>query len=110
MTLYYCENCNLGYIDERHLADDRKCPDCGTELAFHCSEDKPCHCPKIIHDTIAYCEVCGHAICPSCGCHDVAQISRVTGYLNDVAGFNEGKKQELKDRTRYNALTGEVVG
>jgi anaerobic ribonucleoside-triphosphate reductase len=49
---------------------------------------------------IEYCPICGDPICPECGTHDVTQISRVTGYLQDVNGFNEGKKQELKDRNR----------
>jgi anaerobic ribonucleoside-triphosphate reductase len=31
----------------------------------------------------------------------VSQVSRVTGYLADVAGWNQGKQQELKDRSRY---------
>ena len=35
------------------------------------------------------------------GSHDVVQISRVTGYLQDVSGWNAGKQQELKDRVRY---------
>ncbi|MBP8676317.1 MAG: oxidoreductase, partial [Methanoculleus sp.] len=39
-----------------------------------------------------------------CGSHDVMQISRVTGYLQDVAGWNAGKQQELKDRVRYSVV------
>lgn len=106
---YYCPDCKLGYIDEQYIKDTA-CPECGEHnLVALCERDRPCHCADQIHGHIAYCEVCGHAVCPTCGCHDVAQISRVTGYLNDVAGFNEGKKQEVKDRTRYNALTGEIV-
>jgi len=30
-------------------------------------------------------------------------MSRVTGYMQAVSGWNEAKKQELKDRKRYNA-------
>jgi anaerobic ribonucleoside-triphosphate reductase len=41
------------------------------------------------------------AVCPECGSHDVTQISRVTGYLQDVSGWNASKQQELKDRMRY---------
>jgi anaerobic ribonucleoside-triphosphate reductase len=37
-------------------------------------------------------------MCPICGSHDVAQVSRITGYLGDVAGWNAAKRQELKDR------------
>ena len=46
---------------------------------------------------------------PGCGSHDVTQISRVTGYLQEVSGWNAGKQQELKDRQRYDATTGEQV-
>ena len=45
--------------------------------------------------------LCGKPVCPECGSHDVVQVSRVTGYLQDVSGWNAGKQQELKDRTRY---------
>ena len=50
---------------------------------------------------IAYCETCGKAMCPICHRHDVTQLSRVTGYIQTISGWNEGKKQELKDRKRY---------
>jgi len=51
---------------------------------------------------IAYCEVCGKAMCPVCHRHSVTQLSRITGYVGAVNGWNEAKKQELKDRKRYN--------
>ncbi len=38
--------------------------------------------------------------CPSCGSNDVRWWSRITGYYTDVTGWNEGKRQELKDRYR----------
>ncbi|PHP45711.1 anaerobic ribonucleoside-triphosphate reductase [Methanosarcinales archaeon ex4572_44] len=41
--------------------------------------------------------------CPNCGSENVEQMSRVTGYMQAVSGWNEAKKQELKDRKRYNA-------
>ncbi len=50
---------------------------------------------------VAYCERCGHAMCPTCGNHNVLQISRITGYMSDVSGWNAAKRQELKDRKRY---------
>lgn len=40
--------------------------------------------------------------CENCGSDHVEQLSRVTGYLQAVGGWNEAKKQELKDRYRYN--------
>lgn len=39
--------------------------------------------------------------CPKCGSKNVQHLSRITGYLQSVEGWNEGKKQELKDRKRY---------
>jgi anaerobic ribonucleoside-triphosphate reductase/intein/homing endonuclease len=39
--------------------------------------------------------------CPFCGSDKVEWLSRVTGYIQSVSSFNEAKKQELKDRTRY---------
>ncbi|MCK4458686.1 MAG: hypothetical protein KAU52_03060 [Methanosarcinales archaeon] len=32
---------------------------------------------------------------------NVEQLSRVTGYLQAVSGWNAAKKQELEDRKRY---------
>ncbi len=42
--------------------------------------------------------------CPKCGSEDVDHISRITGYLQAVSGWNSAKRQELKDRKRYNEL------
>jgi ribonucleoside-triphosphate reductase len=42
--------------------------------------------------------------CPGCGSKDVDHISRITGYLQAVSGWNSAKRQELKDRKRYNEL------
>ncbi|VVB91229.1 Anaerobic ribonucleoside-triphosphate reductase [uncultured archaeon] len=39
--------------------------------------------------------------CPNCESENVEHLSRVTGYIQAVSGWNEGKKQELKDRKRY---------
>jgi len=41
-------------------------------------------------------------MCPECGSHDVDGVTRITGYLNAVSGFNAAKAQELKDRHRVN--------
>ena len=63
----------------------------------------------------SYCFGCNHLLkglqeqCGFCGSiDDVEQYSRVTGYLqegghrkNSAGGWNEGKKQELKDRYNY---------
>jgi len=41
--------------------------------------------------------------CEKCHCTNLDYISRITGYLQSVSGWNEGKKQELMDRMRYGA-------
>lgn len=47
------------------------------------------------------CPVCNRSMCPKCYNHNVVSLSRVTGYVQSVDGWNNGKKQELKDRQRY---------
>ncbi len=42
--------------------------------------------------------------CPRCDSRDVDHISRITGYLQAVSGWNAAKQQELKDRKRYSEL------
>ncbi|HID19815.1 MAG TPA: anaerobic ribonucleoside-triphosphate reductase, partial [Methanophagales archaeon] len=41
--------------------------------------------------------------CEKCESKNLDYISRITGYLQAVSGWNEGKKQELLDRMRYGA-------
>jgi len=55
---------------------------------------------------IRYCKVCGKPECPVCHSHSVEQLSRVTGYIQAVSGWGNAKKQELKDRQRYNIGIG----
>jgi len=43
--------------------------------------------------------------CPNCSSTEVDHISRITGYLQAVSGWNSAKRQELKDRKRYDDLT-----
>jgi hypothetical protein len=57
-------------------------------------------CHEVISGT-KECDLCKKPMCPICGNHSVTQVSRVTGYLGDKAGWNEAKKQEFKDRKRY---------
>lgn len=83
------------------IVNETPCPNCGsTTPAIMCPLDHPCTCMNEIHDGIAFCPACGESICPKCGSHDVAALSRVTGYIQDVGGWNMGKRQELKDRVR----------
>lgn len=100
MIKYKCHNCLL-IIDETVILPENRCPIC-KEICIKMCERDHCNCSHDMVETIAYCPVCGAACCPKCGCHDVTQISRVTGYLQEVNGWNAGKQQELKDRTRYN--------
>lgn len=52
---------------------------------------------------IAHCDICDHPRCPICYNHNnTTQLSRVTGYIQTVNGFNNAKKQEVKDRKRHN--------
>ena len=39
--------------------------------------------------------------CDNCGSSNIEQLSRVTGYIQSVSGWNAAKKQELEDRMRY---------
>jgi len=58
-------------------------------------------CGKEMVSGLAECPYCGQPCCPE-GCynHNVTQLSRITGYIQAVDGWNSGKRQELKDRTR----------
>jgi len=96
---FKCTKCLL-IIHADDLVDGT-CPVCGDTPTPMCSRDH-CHCSHDVIETIAYCPECGAAVCPICECHDVSQISRVTGYMSDVAGWGAAKRQELKDRRRYN--------
>lgn len=41
--------------------------------------------------------------CGNCGSGNLSRYSRITGYYQRVEGWNPSKKQELKDRFRYEA-------
>lgn len=96
-TRYKCHNCLT-------IVPSSPCPVCNEKERLEpvCENDHLCTCNTEITDGMRLCPVCGAPTCP-CGCHDVTVISRVTGYLSDVSGWNNGKKQELVDRVRYNA-------
>lgn len=95
---YRCKRCFL-ILYEKDL-EDGCCPVCGEIPEVPCEKDVP-FCPHDIVESIAFCPVCGEGVCPKCGCHDVEQLTRITGYIQSVDGFNEGKRQEVKDRNRY---------
>lgn len=102
LNRWKCHTCYTVFNDDQKV--DNKCPVCG-EIALQkmCIRDHV-HCTHEQVSGIKYCDVCGQPVCPICDCHNVFQISRVTGYLQDVKGWNEGKKQELKDRNRTNNI------
>ena len=76
------------------------CPECFQTLTETCSLDHICKCSDDITGGMQECVACGKPTC-KCGCHDVMVISRITGYLAELDGWNPGKKQEFKDRVRY---------
>lgn len=39
--------------------------------------------------------------CPQCHSANIDSWSRITGYLQNIEGWNKGKKQELEDRHKY---------
>lgn len=99
-----CMLCSI-IIKDSDLEPDQKCPECGTVTIKMCPRDH-CHCGHDITETMAYCPLCGKSCCPVCGSEDVVVLSRVTGYLQEVGGWNAGKQQELKDRTRVDVSNG----
>ena len=82
-----CRRCWV-IISSEHL-EGGKCPVCGTDqdLVLMCERDHTCTCLSEVNVGLVYCPDCGEAVCP---------------------GYNRAKQQEVKDRTRYNALTGAI--
>jgi hypothetical protein len=104
-----CRTCLTIYSLED--LDEGRCPTCGPagDISTMCPVDHG-RCHHDISGGVEYCPICEAPICPQCGSHDVMQVSRVTGYLGDVSGWAEHKKRELKDRMRYDPITGEQLG
>ena len=98
---YKCPVCGLFGFTEKI------CPECGEQHAIimTCPVDHA-HCGHDFTDKVMECPICGQFICSVCGCHDVAVLTRITGYINDVNGFNAGKRQEVRDRHRVSIATG----
>lgn len=107
---YKCHTCHNFFKDSQRVGEKKACPVCGeVHLAEMCKLDHN-GCTHEIVSGIAYCPECKDPVCPICGTHDVIQISRVTGYMQEVKGWNAAKQQELKDRARYQIGNTGVVG
>lgn len=63
-------------------------------------------CPREMVPNTKTCPICGNYCCPDCWNHQVDVLSRVTGYLSTVSGWNAAKKQEFEDRNRYDLEGG----
>jgi len=97
--MWKCTSCFTMSIPDIEVVD-ALCPVCSVRsLKLQCTEDHTCKCALTIQAGIKYCEKCGKPMC-ECGSHNVQVISRITGYLSSLEGWNEGKRQELKDRNR----------
>lgn len=120
-TLHKCHQCNYifditqgGQANILTILRTRSyvyCPRCGTrDPELICKVDaysavlkiqgKDCRRGVVISGT-DLCPECGQPMCPECYNHSVVSLSRVTGYVQDISGWNNGKRQELKDRQRY---------
>jgi len=73
---YKCHVCKL-VINDVDLVEG-KCPVCGREPNKMCELDHLA-CSHDVAAGVTFCPKCGEPTCPVCGCHDVSQISRVTG-------------------------------
>ena len=85
-------------LNEGKLLDIKNPSECPLAV-WVAVNNKKCH--RELVPNIANCPLCGHPMCPDCCNHVVDQLSRVTGYLSTVSGWNEAKKQEFEDRARY---------
>ena len=81
----------------------QKGTDCPVHIYAEVVRKKSC---KTAVSGIRYCKLCGKATCPVCHSHSVEQVSRVTGYVASISGYNEAKKQEVRDRQRYSIGMG----
>lgn len=95
--MFACKPCGIIFSSEKP-----ECPICKGKCEKLCDVCGHVHrnCSRDIHEGYKLCPQCGHPVCPECGSFDVEIISRVTGYLQAVSGWNAAKRQELLDRKR----------
>ena len=120
-TMHKCQHCNFvfdisqgGQLNILTILRDRSyayCPRCMMrDPTLMCKVDaysvvlkiqgKNCRQGEVIAGT-DLCPICDRPMCPECYNHSVVSLSRVTGYVQDISGWNSAKRQELKDRQRY---------
>jgi len=73
---------------------DLKCKICGKKIEEECLQSDDVvvcsrECAKEYENTLPY------------RGKPIQHFSRITGYYQNIEGWNEGKRQELKDRRRY---------
>lgn len=92
---------NLQWIKEENGGRlmDVKTPGACPLAIWVAHNDAKCHREMV--PLTAKCPLCGNPVCPDCSNHIIDQLSRVTGYLQVVSGWNAAKKQEYEDRHRY---------
>ena len=88
---------------DRPALDIQKGTDCPVHIYAGAVGKKSC---KTAVSGIRYCKLCGKPTCPVCFSHSVEQVSRVTGYVASISGYNEAKKQEVRDRQHYSIGVG----
>ena len=96
-----CTHSPMGGIAFCEICGEPVCPVCGNRHLVEMCPNDTCACTHSPMGGIAFCEICGEPVCPICGAHDVVQLSRITGYIQDVSGWNAGKRKELELRRRY---------
>lgn len=104
---YKCITCSL-IIGDADMVDGNRCPVCENLCVEMCKNDHKCTCIDDLQYTTQRCDVCGSFVC-NCGSHDCEVLSRVTGYIQALGGWNHAKVAEFNDRTRYEPLTGNIV-
>jgi anaerobic ribonucleoside-triphosphate reductase len=123
-TMHKCHHCNYIFDTMKggmaniltilRYGSFAYCPRCGEkDPELMCKVDaysiilglkgKNCRKGEVMAGT-DLCPVCNRSACPNCWNHDVVSLSRVTGYVQDINGWNNGKRQELKDRQRYTIM------
>ncbi|MFZ5955601.1 MAG: anaerobic ribonucleoside-triphosphate reductase [Nanoarchaeota archaeon] len=70
---------------------------CKTNIGFFAYTRDYSSCNSCFNFSYGLKEKCGN-----CGSDSLSRYSRITGYYQKVEGWNPAKRQELKDRFRYN--------